>query len=245
MERVEWLKQMRDKTEALYDHFSPLYWVKYGVLVSETHKRYLLKFLERLAPRSALLSAGCGAGKYDGMLLEAGHSVVGIDLSEGMLRRARERFPSVRYEKKGLQEMDFRKEFDGVICIDALEHVFPEDWPVIVRGFREALKPGGMLYFTLDVSATDWLEEAYEQAKSRGLPVVFGEVAAEVDAAYEKVMEMEYEDVPDELSDKAVYHYYPPVDQVRKWLEQEKFALQAEGTGKWYRHFLARKRVDS
>jgi 2-polyprenyl-3-methyl-5-hydroxy-6-metoxy-1,4-benzoquinol methylase len=164
MEREEWLNQMRDKTEALYDHFSPLYWVKYGMRASETHMRYLLKFLNRMPPGSALLSAGCGAGLYDGILLEAGHSVVGIDLSAGMLARARERFPKARYEKISLQEMDFQHEFDGVICIDALEHVFPEEWPVIVRGFWQALKPGGMLYFTLDVSAENWLEEAYDQA---------------------------------------------------------------------------------
>jgi cyclopropane fatty-acyl-phospholipid synthase-like methyltransferase len=232
---------MRDKAEALYDHFSPLYWVKYGTKASETHIRYLLKFLGRVPPGSALLSAGCGAGLHDGMLLEAGHSVVGIDLSEGMLARARERFPSVRYEKKGLQEMDFQDEFDGVICIDALEHVFPEDWPGIVRGFREALKPGGMLYFTLDISATDLLEEAYEQAKAQGLPVVFGEVVAEVDEAFEKVMAMDYEDIPGELADKAVYHYYPSVDQVRKWLDQEKFIIEAEDMGVWYRHFLVKK----
>ncbi len=243
MERTEWLKQMREKTEALYDHFSPLYWDKFGIHASETHIRYLLKILGQVPPRSTLLSAGCGAGKYDGMLLEAGHSVVGIDLSEGMLGRARERFPSIRYEKKGLQEMDFQDEFDGVICIDALEHVFPEDWPVIVRGFRQALKPGGVLYFTLDVSATDWLEEAFEQAKSRGLPVVFGEVAAEVDETFEKVMAMEYGDIPDGLSDKAVYHYYPSVEQVRKWLDQEKFVIESEEMGiKWYRHFLVRKK---
>jgi 2-polyprenyl-3-methyl-5-hydroxy-6-metoxy-1,4-benzoquinol methylase len=239
MERVEWLKQMRDKTETLYDHFSPLYWVKYGMRASETHTLYLQKFLERMAPRSALLSAGCGAGLHDGMLIEAGHSVVGIDLSAGMLGRARERYPNIRYEKKGLQEMDFQNEFDGVICIDALEHIFPEDWPVIVRGFREALKPGGVLYFTLDVSATDSLEEAYEKAKSQGLPVVYGEVVAEVDEAFEKVMAMAYGDVPDDdLADKAVYHYYPSVEQVRKWLDQEKFAIEAEGLGKWYKHFL-------
>jgi hypothetical protein len=46
--------------------------------------------------------------RYDGILLEAGHSVVGIDQSAGMLARARERFPAARYEKMGLQEMDFR-----------------------------------------------------------------------------------------------------------------------------------------
>jgi len=158
VERVEWLKLMRNKTEALYDHFSPLYWVKYGMQPSETHQKYLQMFLERMAPHSTILSAGCGAGRYDGILLNAGHTVVGIDLSEGMLARARERFPSIRYEKKALREMDFQNEFDGVICIDALEHVFPEDWPVIVRGFQEALKPDGFLYFTLDVSATSMLK---------------------------------------------------------------------------------------
>jgi cyclopropane fatty-acyl-phospholipid synthase-like methyltransferase len=209
--------------------------------MSETHVRFLLKFLKRLEPDSNLLSAGCGAGLYDGMLMEAGYNVVGIDLSEGMLARARERFPTILYLKKGLQEMDFQDEFDGAICIDSLEHVFPEDWPVIVRGFREALKPGGMLYFTVDVSATDELEEAFEAAKSRGLPVVYGEVAAEVNEVYEKVMAMKFEDVPDDLADKAVYHYYPPVSQVRKWLLQENIMIEAEEMGIWYRHFLARK----
>ncbi len=92
MERAEWLKQMRDKAEALYDHLSPGYWEKFGLYANETHREYLQKFLERVAPRSTLLSAACGAGRYDGMLLEAGHSVVGIDQSAGMLARAREHF---------------------------------------------------------------------------------------------------------------------------------------------------------
>ena len=188
--------------------------------------------------RSAI-SAGCGAGKYDGMLLEAGHSVVGIDLSEGMLRRARARFPQVRYLKMGMQEIDFQNEFDGVICIDALEHVFPEDWPVIVHGFREALKTGGMLYFTLDVRERNELQAAYQAARSQGLPVVFGEVADEVETIYAKVMKDE--DVPDALLDKVVYHYCPAVEQVREWLQGAGFAIEAEEMGEWYRHILARK----
>ena len=69
------------------------------------------------------------------MLLEAGHSVVGIDQSAGMLARAREHFPEAQYEKISLQEMDFREAFDGIICMDAMEHVCPEDWPGILRKF--------------------------------------------------------------------------------------------------------------
>lgn len=241
MERAEWLKQMRGKAEELYDHLSPQYWVKFGLYANETHRQYLQKFLERVAPHSTLLSAACGAGRYDGTLLDAGHSVVGIDQSAGMLARARERFPGVRYEKIGLQEMDFREAFDGVICIDAMEHVCPEDWPEILRGFWKALRPGGVLYFTLDLADANELEEAFEQAKSRGLPVVFGELVSDVDLAYECAKASGMSVISGELADKAVYHYYPSLELVRAWIGQAGLAIEEEGTGNGYEHFVVRK----
>ncbi|HEY93779.1 MAG TPA: class I SAM-dependent methyltransferase [Dehalococcoidia bacterium] len=199
---------------------------------------YLQKFLRLISPHSNLLSAGCGAGRYDGILLEAGHSVVGIDQSEGMLARAKEYFPEVKYEKIALQEMNFQNEFDGVICLDAMEHVCPEDWPGIVRRFRKALKPGGVLYFTVDRGG-DHVEMAYERAKALGLPVVFGEVVDEVEEAYERAVasggKAEAEDV-------AVYHYHPSSEQVRTWISQEGLVIEEEGIGEWYEHFVMRKR---
>ncbi len=242
MERGEWLKQMRGKAEELYDHLSPLYWVKFGLYANETHREYLQKFLERVAPHSTLLSAACGAGRYDGMLLDAGHSVVGIDQSAGMLARARERFPGARYEKIGLQEMDFREAFDGVICMDAMEHVCPEDWPGVLRGFWKALKPGGVLYFTLDLADANELEEAFEQAKSRGLPVVLGELVSDVDLAYECAKASGMSAMSGELADKAVYHYYPSLEQVRAWIGQAGLVIEEEGTGNGYEHFVVRKK---
>jgi SAM-dependent methyltransferase len=220
MERAEWLKQMRDKAEALYDHLSPEYWAKFGLYANETHREYLQKFLGRVAPRSTLLSAACGAGRYDGMLLEAGHSVVGIDQSAGMLARARGRFPEVRYEKLGLQEMDFWEVFDGVICVDAMEHVCPEDWPGILRGFREALKPGGVLYFTMP-SADLWADE--------------------VEEAYEQVKALEPSVVSNELADVAAYHYCPSLEQVRAWIGQAGLTIEEEGRGSGYEHFVVRR----
>jgi cyclopropane fatty-acyl-phospholipid synthase-like methyltransferase len=242
MERAEWLKQMREKAEALYDRFSPRYWVTFGLYANETHQEYLQKLLERVPPRSTLLSAACGAGRYDGILLEAGHSVVGIDQSEGMLARAREHFPEVQYIKMGLQEMDFREAFDGITCIDAMEHVCPEDWPGILNRFQEALKLDGVLYFTVDLAEEDDVEAAYERAKALGLPVVLGEVADKVDEAYEQMKASGTVAVPDELADAAVYHYHPSLDQVRRWVEQAGMAIDDEGAGNGYGHFLVRKR---
>ncbi len=186
-----------------------------------------------------ILSAACGAGRYDGMLLEAGYSVAGIDQSAGMLARAKEHFPQVQYKKMALQEMHFREEFDGIICMDAMEHICPEDYPGILRGFQEALKPGGVLYFTADrEEAPDFdLEVYYAQAKALGLPVVFGEVAQE---AIEQRVKENLE-VPEEGND-PVYHYYPPLAKVRKWIDQAGLAIEADGAGSGLHHFLVRKK---
>jgi SAM-dependent methyltransferase len=239
MERAEWLRQMRDKLEALYDHLSPGYWKKFGLYPNEMHLEYLQKFLERVPPHSHLLSAACGAGRYDGMLLEAGHTVVGVDQSAGMLARAREHFPEVRYVKIGLQEIDFREAFDGVICIDAMEHICPEDWPMILERFRDALKPGGVLYLTVVLAEADGLEKAYERAKAQGLPVVLGELADQVEEAYERTLEL-----PAALADpadEAAYHFCPPLEQVRAWIGQAGLVIEEEGRKSWYAHYLMRK----
>lgn len=242
MERSEWLKLMQKRAEELYDRFSPRYWVTWGLVIEETHRIYLQRFLDRVAPRGTILSAACGAGRFDGLLLEAGHKVVGIDQSARMLALAKEHFPEVEYKKMALHEMDFRETFDGVICMDAMEHICPEDYPGILLGFQEALKPGGVLYFTADrEEEPDFdLQMYFEQGQDLGLPIVFGEVADE--AAFAQAMTMEQIEVPDELTDKAVYHYYPPLKKVREWINQAGFAVEEEGAGNGFHHFVVRKR---
>jgi 2-polyprenyl-3-methyl-5-hydroxy-6-metoxy-1,4-benzoquinol methylase len=240
MERTEWLKLMRGRAEALYDRFSYRYWDTWGVDVPDTHRAYLQKFLERIPSGGMILSAACGAGRFDGFLLEAGHRVVGIDQSEGVLAKAKEPFPEVQYIKMALQEMDFRERFDGVICMDALEHIPPEDYPGILSGFQAALKANGVLYFTADrEEEPDFdLEMYYKLGKASGLPIVFGEVMDE--AAFEQAMEQT--EASDELTDRAVYHYYPPLKKVREWIEQAGLAIEEEEAGSGFHHFLLRKR---
>jgi SAM-dependent methyltransferase len=199
------------------------------------------------------LDAACGAGLYDGRLLEAGHRVLGSDQSSNMLARAREHFPQelfpgLRYAKMGLQEIDFLGEFDGVICMDALEHVCPEDWPGILARFQKALRPGGMLYVTVDALELGDYRVAYERARAMGQPVVFGEVADELDEVYAQAMALdalEGTSLGDRL-DLSVYHYHPSMEQVRTWFDQaglviEEEGIEEEGTGEGYTHVLARK----
>ena len=238
MERTEWLKQMQSKLEYIYDLYSPRYWTEFGLYPNETQLEYLQTFLELIPVHSTILSAGCGAGRYDGILLEAGHNVVGIDLSEGMLTRARQVFPKIRYEKVALQDMDFQNEFDGIICLDALEHIFPEDWPGIMCGFQQALKPGGLLFFTIE-RVGDHAKASYERARALGLPVVFGEIADQVDEAYGRAVAA---DGKADAEDVAVYHYLPSTEQVQTWITQAGLVIEIEeGELRHPRPFIVRK----
>jgi 2-polyprenyl-3-methyl-5-hydroxy-6-metoxy-1,4-benzoquinol methylase len=240
MERAEFLKKMRRMAEALYDLISPQYWVNFGGEINDTHLAYLHKFLEQIPPGGTILSAACGAGRFDGLLVESGHPVLGIDQSAGVLKQAREHFPQesfpqLQYEKLGLQEMNFEVAFDGAICMDAMEHICPEDWPGIMRNFQKALKPGGRLYFTVDWEEPDVMESSYQRAQALGFPVVYGEVVDELETAYEQAK------AGGSVLDASVYHFHPPLEQVQAWVTQAGLAIEAVGTGSEYHHILATK----
>lgn len=248
MDRVEWLKRMRDMSEALYDHVAPNYWVSFGLHVDEIHREYLRKFLALVGQHvlpgqpGIILSAACGAGRFDGLLMEAGYNVLGIDQSAGVLAKAREhfppeQFPQVRYEKIGLQEMAFYQEFDGVICMDAMEHICPEDWPVILRNFSNALKPGGPLYLTADARDRSEVDASYQNALAMGLPVIYGEIADEVESAYRLAVDT------GEVRDQCVYHFCPPLEQIQPWVEQAGLEIVEIGEGSEYYHIIAMKPI--
>ena len=131
MDRVVWLKQMRVKAETLYNHGAERWGYETDKVAAksrdETTVQYIQKFLGYMAPQSNLLSACCGTGLYDGVLLEAGHNVVGTDFSERSLEQARKLYPMIRYKNIAHHKLNFQNEFDGAICIDTLEHVFREE----------------------------------------------------------------------------------------------------------------------
>lgn len=219
MNRSDWLRKMRLEAEEKYTTlWAPDYADKWGTYDNATHQQFIQEFLDFVDPHGTLLDAACGAGRYMPMLLEKGHIVFGIDQSQGMLDSARKRFPAVHFEKIGLQEMSFAETFDGAICMDAMEHVGPEDWLPVLQNFHRALKPGGYLYFTVETADAGEVKEAFEEAQQMGLPVVYGEW------------------VNDE-----VYHYYPTMDQVREWIMQAGFRLVEEGEGDGYHHFIVQK----
>jgi SAM-dependent methyltransferase len=197
--------------------FAPIYDDHWGATIDATHRRMVSHFLTLCPSQARILDAACGTGKYWSLLLEAGCTVLGIDQSTEMLRRANEKFPQVPVEKLGVQELCSKSDFDGVICIDAVENVFPEDWPVVLSNFYRTLRPAGLLYLTIELPEED-LREVLEAAVKAGLPVVEGEYVKE-----------------------GGYHYYPNIDEARRWLEGAGFGPIYEAVGNGYHHYLLRR----
>lgn len=219
MERSTWIKQKRrGAEERMNTLWAPIYDDNWGASIDPSHWTMIERFLALCPPAGTILDAACGTGKYWPMILESGHAVHGIDQSQQMLLKASAKFPDVPAEKLGLQEIHFVEAFDSIICIDAMEFVFPEDWPLVCENFFRALKPNGPLYFTVELIDEDELRASMEAARAKGLPIVDGEFAHE-----------------------DGYHYYPAIEQVRAWVEAAGFAILEEAVGDDYHHLLMRK----
>jgi SAM-dependent methyltransferase len=97
-----------------------------------------------------VLDAGCGAGAYAGWLADEGAEVVGVDVSEAMLARARERAGDrVEFRRHDLSDpLAFAEDdgFDGVVSGLALSYV--EDWRSVFAEFARVLTDGGFVVFS-------------------------------------------------------------------------------------------------
>jgi SAM-dependent methyltransferase len=227
MDRSAWLKdkqRVNEEQETLEAHSYDEHW---GA-IDPTHQQYFSRFLALCPPQGRLLDAACGTGKYWSLILASGRTVFGVDQSQGVLDRANEKFPEVPSKKIGLQEIDYAEAFAGAACMDALELVPPEDWPVVLNNLYRAIQPGGYLYFTVEIATEPDLEKAFAEGQELGLPVVYGEANWVPERGYE-------------WTQAGYYHYYPPLGQVKEWIRLAGFHWIEDGTGDGYEHFLVQK----
>jgi 2-polyprenyl-3-methyl-5-hydroxy-6-metoxy-1,4-benzoquinol methylase len=222
MDRPDWLAERRAAVEADYTRDAPTYDEGFDP-ATPVHREFVSRLIDGCPEGGTVLDAACGTGPYVGQVLSAGRRVVGTDQSRGMLARARSKYPETRFEPVGLQELAFEGEFDAVMCIDAMEHVPPEDWPHVVRNLRRAVKPGGCGYLSLEEVEDSELARAFAEATAAGLPAVYGE---------------------DVGQDTGGYHFYADRQRVQGWLAAAGFEVideadeRLEGYG--YHHLTLR-----
>jgi SAM-dependent methyltransferase len=110
-------------------------------------RRVTMAYLAPIAGER-LLDAACGTGGHLAQMVESGSRPVGLDMSLGMLRVSRAKFPRVPLLQANLeQSLPLRPaSFDACLCALVGEHV--GDLRKLFGGLHAALRPGGRLVFS-------------------------------------------------------------------------------------------------
>jgi SAM-dependent methyltransferase len=113
-------------------------------------KDILLKHPPEERRNMKVLDAGCGDGRFLGMLADTGAQLYGTDYSESAIAFSRLLVPQAEFSAADLRELPYADgTFDIIYLIETLEHIPPEVVPDIVYELARVLKPDGKLVVTV------------------------------------------------------------------------------------------------
>lgn len=96
-----------------------------------------------------VLDLGCGIGRLTAALAPRCRSVVGLDVSAGMVAEARRRHPALRFEQTDGQGLDRgERSLDLILAVDSFPYIVQNGAATVARyltGAAHALRPGGAL----------------------------------------------------------------------------------------------------
>ena len=143
--------------------------VKYDDIADEQVGQFLrpsmLKYLSMEGSLGKVLEIGCGTGYFTEALAGLASHVTAIDISDGMLYRARERMKNVKnitIRKEDCGRTSFPHAMFDTIFVGSLFNVV-DDPAQVLREIRRVLKPGG----TLIIVNPDWgMMNGYNRGRS-------------------------------------------------------------------------------
>jgi SAM-dependent methyltransferase len=159
----------RDEARLFFDSVAGRYDRVYAPSTSESRAR-MARVIMEIPARSRVLDLGVGTGRELSALLDAGHTVTGLDVSPEMLARCARRtrpVPLVLGDLWG--ELPFgRGAFDAVVALHGtLGHpTSREALEPFAREVGRVMAKGGV--FVMEVPVPGWLESAGEEVERTG-----------------------------------------------------------------------------
>ena len=129
------------------------------------------RLIDAMLPRHArVLDAGCGTGRVGGLLADAGHVVVGVDLDPRLIAEARANHPGSEWIVGDLAQLDLAGGFHLVVCAgNVMTFVAPSTRVEILRRFRAHLVPGGRVVTGFGAGREYPFDDFLADAKEAGL----------------------------------------------------------------------------
>ncbi len=117
------------------------------------------RFHGLLRPNARVLDVGCGPGFEMADLDRLGLRAVGLDVSRGQLRIARERLPFAGLARGAMLALPFRAAaFDGAWASASLHHLTRDEAPRGLAEIRRILADGGAFYASVQRGhAAGWI----------------------------------------------------------------------------------------
>ena len=97
-----------------------------------------------------VLDVGCGPGRDSKYFSEHGLTVTGIDLTDKFIHMASQNVPAAKFILMDMRQLDFPADsFAGIWACASFLHLPKKDAPATLLGFKNVLKTGGLLYFSV------------------------------------------------------------------------------------------------
>jgi len=148
----------------MFDHFAPSFDESLARLNYKAPRLIGASVIERLGGSGQafrVLDVGCGTGLCGPLVKPIAKSLVGVDLSANMLKRAEKRGVYDQLEEAELSAYMSEKKaaFDVVICVDTL--IYFGDLGGALRAASHTLRSGGWLFFTVEQHKPEEHENNY------------------------------------------------------------------------------------
>jgi len=209
------------KAASEYDSW---YETKLGSFVDEVETKTAFELFQ-FRKGEKVLDIGCGTGNFSIKLAKKGAEVVGIDVSEAMLAKARKKAEkknlNIKFYKNDVTSLDFEdNSFDAVFSMAAVE--FIDDIKKAFKEMKRVVKPGGKILLGTITKDSDWGEIYQKQAEKEDS--VFN------DAEFKNPEDLEKLDRKNLIKTKECLFVGPDTPEEKiNWEEEKRLAGEKKG----------------
>jgi SAM-dependent methyltransferase len=102
-------------------------------------------FLSYMCPNASILDAGCGSGRDTLYFSKRGYRVTAFDYSPSLVKMAT-KLTGREVLNMAFQDLEFKKQFDGVWACASLLHVPKDDMHDVLFRLSRSMKVGGIMF---------------------------------------------------------------------------------------------------
>jgi ubiquinone/menaquinone biosynthesis C-methylase UbiE len=130
-------------------------------------REVLTRFAAEVRGNGDVCDMACGAGHIARFLRDNGTSVIGLDLSPGMIEQARQRNPDIAFHVGNMMALPFQDgTLAGIVAFYAIVNIPQDSLPSVFQQMARVLQPRGLLLLSFHIG-----DEVVSPNELLGVPI--------------------------------------------------------------------------